>query len=446
MEMLAKQSDFYSAQYLDRDVDGLFTHPLWVQQLKQAAYVAWQKQGFPNQKQDEWKYTALNLFTQQKFVCARNGDDNFDPSIVATVAAQRDYSYPLVFINGKFNAKLSQLPLNSECEVMQLSVLLQQNTHPLSEYLGKLISCDVHGFATLNLLFAQEGAVIRLLPNAKLTKPIQILYFSVPTLTPALHTYRNLIIADPNSSSEIIENFIGLPEAQHFNNIASEVFVAENSCVTHYKIQQEAMQGLHVAVTKAQVETGAQYNNYSYAFGSRLARNEVRIDLAAIQADCNLDGFYFTNKKRQHEQLTEILHRMPEGTSRQYYRGVVDDRAHATFNGKVHVFADAQKTLAEQVNNNLLLSSEAEIDTRPQLQIDADDVRCTHGATVGQLDDQALFYLQSRGIAEASAQALLKYAFANAILQRIPNLAVQYYIQQILLNYLSDNDEIRAVL
>lgn len=446
MEILAQQSDFYTAQYLDRDVDGLFTHPLWVQQLKQNAYVAWQKQGFPNQKQDEWKYTALNLFTQQKFICARNGDLNFDPSIITTVKMQSEYSYPIVFINGKFNPALSQLPPSSECEVMQLSTLLQQNTHSFSSYLGKLISPNLHGFAALNLLFAQEGAVIRLLSNAKLTKPIQILYFSAPTLTPALHTYRNLIIAEANSSGEIIENFIGLPEAQHFNNMATEVFVAENSNVTHYKIQQEAVQGLHIAVTKAQVESGAQYNNYSYAFGGRLARNEVRVDLAAIQAKCSLDGFYFTNKKRQHEQLTEILHRMPEGTSRQYYRGLIDDRAHATFNGKVHVFADAQKTLAEQVNNNLLLSSEAEIDTRPQLQIDADDVRCTHGATVGQLDDQALFYLQSRGISAATAQALLKYAFANAILQRIPNLAVQHYIQQILLSYLSENDEIRAVL
>jgi len=268
----------------------------------------------------------------------------------------------------------------------------------------------------------QDGAVIRIKRNAPLSEPIHLLYLNIDNGIPHANYLRNLIIAEENSHAHIIETYLGEQGAPtYFTNTMTDISLHSNAHCHHYKWISENDRAFHVGTVNADQAQDSHFYSYSNVFGGKLVRSDTNIKLQGKGAACELNGLYLGANNQHIDHHTCIEHVVPHGMSREFYKGILTDKARGVFNGRVHVHPDAQHTDSGQHNKNLLLSNTAEIDTKPELEIYADDVKCAHGATVGNLDEQALFYLRSRGIDPQSAKALLTFAFANEIIEKIPH-------------------------
>ena len=294
------------------------------------------------------------------------------------------------------------------------------------------------------LAFMTDGVVIELSRNAVVDLPIHLLYLASQPET-SVH-YRNLIVADENAQATVVEHYAGSEGASYLTNAVTTIIGGANSNVQHYKLQQESVKAFHVAGIHATQARDSRFTSHSIALGGAIARNDITSRLAAEGAECTLNGLYMVGGRQLVDHHTRIDHAKPRGTSREFYRGVLDGAARGIFNGKVVVHPDAQHTDAEQSNHNLLLSKAAEVDTKPQLEIFADDVRCNHGATVGQLDDNMMFYLRSRGIEADVAKALLIYAFAHDIIGRIGLDPLKRRIERHLISMLPDGERIKELV
>jgi Fe-S cluster assembly protein SufD len=264
-----------------------------------------------------------------------------------------------------------------------------------------------------------DGAYIHLGRGARLAKPIHLLYVTTGAGGPLLSQPRNLVVAEEDSQAILIENYVAVGEAAYFTNALTEVVVGPHAMIEHYRLQEEGTKAYHIGGLHAHLDRDGRFTAHGIDLGGRLVRNDLRSVLDAEGAECHLNGLYVIGGRQHVDNHTHIDHAKPRGTSREFYKGVLDGRSRAVFHGRVVVHPDAQHTDAQQVNNNLLLSRDAEADTKPQLEIYADDVKCAHGATVGQLDPDALFYLRSRAVDEAAARDLLTYAFARDVLSRL---------------------------
>jgi Fe-S cluster assembly protein SufD len=288
-----------------------------------------------------------------------------------------------------------------------------------------------------------DGAYVHLARGVVLEEPIHLLFVAL-TPNAAAHP-RNLVVAEAGAQATVIEHYVGRDGVEYFTNAVTQIFAAEGAAVEHCKLQQEAAQGFHVGAIHAAQGRDSRFVSHSMAFGAALARNDITTQFDAAGCTATLNGLYVAGGRQHIDHHTRIDHGRPDGTSREYYRGVLDGRSRGVFNGKVIVHPGAQHTDAEQLNHNLLLSEGSEIDTKPQLEIYADDVKCTHGATVGQLDDAQLFYLRSRGVEEETARALLTYAFAQDVIDRIRIAPVRARLKQLLLSRLPQGHRIREL-
>ncbi|MBD1851636.1 Fe-S cluster assembly protein SufD [Leptolyngbya sp. FACHB-711] len=389
----------------------------WLQSLRARALALIQEQSFPTTKDEEWRFTDLSELVKLRFEqIDRRSAVNVD---AVTQFALVEESTRLVFVNGMYAPELSTILPSNGLTVTNLSALSETQRESLQNYLGQQPGSE-ELFTALNTAGISDAAVIKAAKNQAIDAPVHLLFVSTTRSTPTFIQPRVLVIAEPNSELTIVEEYVSIGEEQSFTNSVTEIFLAENAQISHTRIQRESLAAFHIGKTAVSQARTARYTCNAIDLGGKLSRHHLEIYQTGEQTETNLNGLTFISGEQLSDTHSTIALTQPYGTTRQLHKCIVDDRAHAVFNGKVFVPQAAQQTDAGQLNRNLLLSSKARVDTKPQLEIVADNVKCTHGATVSQLDDDEIFYLRSRGIDAASAERLLVYAFAYEVIDRVP--------------------------
>ncbi len=424
----------------------------WLVRARSAAMARFADSGLPDAHDEEWKYTRVAAIENNDFVAAsRSDDDEIVRSLVDQMAlaggnGPADGSladgHLLVFIDGRHSPLLSrpgQLPTGAR--LSPIGEALAATPEALEPYFAEAFAPTA--FAALNTAFMADGASLHLARGTVVEQPIHLLF--IATQHGAAISPHNLIVAEDGAQATIVEHYVGADGAVYLSNALTRIFAAADARIEHYKLQQEGSQAFHIAGIHAEQAQGSSLLSHSVSFGARLARNDISTTFAGPRCAATMDGLYIVGGQQHVDNHTRVDHSQPHGTSSELYRGILDGRSRAVFNGKVIVHPGAQKTSARQANHNLLLSSDAEIDSKPQLEIYADDVQCTHAATVGQLDDNQLFYLRARGIDAAMARSLLVQAFAHDVIERIRVAALRTRIEQILFSRLPQGERIRQL-
>ncbi|MGB5544079.1 MAG: Fe-S cluster assembly protein SufD [Gammaproteobacteria bacterium] len=386
--------------------------------LRAAGAEAFADTGFPQLTQEAWKYTSLRNLARRTF--QPSGPVSMpEPAAVAEMAIEGLAGPKLVFVNGWYVPGLSDPQAADGLELHSLGEMLTDPAAELPQTLATLTDLKRHPFAALNQGMLEHGVVVRARAGSQLTEPVYLLFLSTPAAEPQACHPRLLIETGANASMTVLEHYASLGSNENLTNVVSELHLAVGSKITHHRIQDASSSGFHIGGLFASVGRDARLESHNMCFGGALTRIDLEVALAEPGAEVDLNGLYCLSGRQHADNHTIVAHQAPRTRSDQDYRGVMDGRSRAVFSGKAIVHQDAQKIEAHQSNSNLLLSKQAEIDTKPELEIYADDVKCSHGATVGQLDPSALFYLRSRGIDLETARALLTYAFAEAVLGRI---------------------------
>jgi Fe-S cluster assembly protein SufD len=415
--------------------------PGWIGELRERAFGRFRELGFPGTDIEDWKYTNVASLAERPLHLAADADV---AAPLRSAVRKIGLGAHLVFVNGRFRPELSTEPRQAKgIRVANLATVLRDDPSLVEAHLGRYADLDTQHFTALNTAFLQDGTVISLDAGAKLADPLHILYFSSPTNGTLISHPRTLIVAGEGSEAVVIETYAGTGKEFYCTNALTEISLGAGANVTHYRVQEDGPGAYHIGAVEARQEAGSRFASWAISLGAVLARTDVNTAFEAEDASCSLDGLYVAGRRQHVDHHTCIDHRQPHCTSRQLYKGVLDDRASGVFNGKVFVRPEAQKSDAAQINKNLLLSETAVIDTKPQLEIFADDVRCSHGATVGRLDEEAAFYLRSRGISQAQARSMLVYAFANELIDRLPVDTLQQRLRQTLSSRLGGGEEAR---
>ncbi len=404
----------------------------WLQALRRKAFARFCEKGFPTTHDEDWRFTNVAEIARTPFRLTRDG---------AATLATRDVrpwriageTCLLVFVNGHFSRELSAVErLPHGLIVGSLEANMGNGGQALEPHLGRYLDIGRDAFCALNTAFVEDGAYVHISRGAAVEGAIHLLFIATESDVPAMSHPRNLIVAEENSQAAIVEDYVSLGSGMALCNSATELIVGDNAVVSHYRIEQEHRQTFNVSTLRIQQGRSANVASHSVLAGGALVRNNVHPVLAGEGSECLINGL-FVGAGRQHiDNYMLVEHASPHCGSRQFYNGILDEHAHGVFHGRIIVHKDAQKTDAKQTNRNLLLSDDAQIDTKPQLEIYADDVKCTHGATIGQIEADALFYLRSRGIDEASARKLLLVAFAGECLERMKEAGIREHIERLI--------------
>lgn len=375
---------------------------------------------FPTNKNEEWKYTNVSPILKHNFIPAVNtAEPKFSKEEIKKFLFQDFDSHLLVFLNGIFCEELSDIgELPGGIIVGSLKQIAKENPHIINQYLNKISKIE-NVFNALNTSFALDGAVI-IVPDKKvLEKPVQILYLNTSGEDLVLSLPRNLIVAGKNSQLSVIANYRGYGDKAYFSNIVTEVFADEHSIINLYKVQNENCESFHIEKVEALQKKNSLFNHFNISFGGAIVRNDINTALDGENVETHYYGLYLARGKQHVDNHTFIDHAKPNCLSNELYKGILDDNSRGVFNGKIIVRQNAQKTNAYQQNKTILLSKTATIDTKPQLEIFADDVKCSHGATVGKLDETSEFYIRSRGVPQELAKSMLIRAFANDVIETV---------------------------
>jgi Fe-S cluster assembly protein SufD len=401
-----------------------------LQSLRTQALNNFSTLGFPTRKHPDWKYTSLASFLETRFSIHSNAKHPLLPTLEPTPNTR------LVFVNGYFSQSLSQFnALPPNVIIRDLAAASKNNSEQLFKY-WKPCADEKNSFISLNTAFIHNGAYLYLPADTHIDTPIELLFIS--TDEQHFMPIRNIIIAEKNSHAVIIEQYISLKETRsYFTNTVTECFLAAQSQLEHYKLIEESEKSTHIGNLCVTQQKESQFSSYSLALKGGLVRSDTQVKLAQTHAQCQLKGLYTAQGKQHVDHQTVIDHMSPLTTSKEFYKGLVGDHARAVFNGKVIVRPQAIKSKAEQLNKNLLLSPTAEVNSKPQLEIFVDDIQCTHGASIGQLDETALFYLRARGLNETEARHTLINAFIHDILQQMPLLTTDAVFSSSLKNVLN---------
>ena len=393
------------------------TEPAWLRELRRSAMGAFERLDFPTMKDEDWHFTNVAPIAEKIFGSPGKGDPVSDAT-----AARFSYGQSwntIVFVNGRLDRIDAQSKTLAGVTITSLASEIADDSEVVKRHLSKLAGPESASFTALNTALAADGVVIRIAADAVVEKPIHLLFVSDANAESAAVQTRNLIFADRHSQCTVIESYVSVGADSYFTNAVTEVFVADGARLGHYKLQTESRNAFHVGTIEVTQGRGSRYESFSFATGAKLSRTNVYTTLAGDAAEAILNGLYMVDGSQHVDHQTRIEHVAPNCPSHELYKGILDGNSHGVFNGKVYVHPEAQKTDGKQSNNNLLLSDSARVDTKPQLEIFADDVKCTHGATVGRLDETALFYMRSRGVGPALAKRLLTYAFAADVLEKI---------------------------
>jgi Fe-S cluster assembly protein SufD len=392
--------------------------PAWLGDLRRSAAAAFSKMGFPTTRDEEWRFTNVAPIAGTAFVAA-------PPAVVAKNAVS-EFAVPglagpvMTFVNGRFAPRLSTYDARpAGLTAVSLADAIAENPASLQPHLGRHTDFTTRPFAALNTAAFEDGALIAVAENTVVEQAVQLVFLSTLTPAPAVSHPRVLVILGRNSQARVVETFAAIGPARGFTNAVTEIVVGDGAVLDHCRVQRESVSAFHIGHTQVQLGRSSRSSSHSVALGGLIARHDVVAVLGDEGADCTLNGLYLADGAQLIDNHTEIDHATPHGTSHELYKGILNGRARGVFNGRIRVRLDAQKTDAKQTNKTLLLSDDAQVNTKPQLEIFANDVKCTHGATVGQLSEEALFYLRTRGIGLDDARSLLVRAFATDVTSRI---------------------------
>jgi Fe-S cluster assembly protein SufD len=394
------------------------TGPRWLQEIRDRGAVRFAELGFPTARSEEWRFTSVSAIA--------NAELSLAPAAISLDEAEletflyADAPHRLVFVNGRFAPALSRTAGLPDGVRFGSLAHLAASEPDVERLLGHEADADSRAFAALNSAFAADGGFISVPAGVLLDTPLQLLFVSVaPSHAGTMSHPRTLVVLGANSQAQLVETYVGGPGQKYFTNAVTEVFVGEHAVLDHYKVQEESVEAFHIASMHVRAARSANFSSHSFALGGKLVRNDAIVTLAGEGGECTLNGLYVADGERLVDNHTSIDHAQPHCPSHEIYKGIIGGKARAVFNGKIIVREDAQKTNAKQTNRALLLSDDASINTKPQLEIFADDVKCTHGAAIGQLDEDALFYLRARGLTLQEARDMLIHAFAGDILDRV---------------------------
>lgn len=416
--------------------------PSWLGALRRSAFSRFTQIGFPTVRDEDWRLTNIEPFVKDPFHFV------FDPSPdgLTTERIPQFFLGPekegdlLVFINGFLSKEFSRISeKDSSLRIGSLTQALQECPEIVRNFLGKIVPYERNGFTALNTALFQDGAFVYLGEGKSSERPLCLLFITSPPQEHWIAQPRNLIVLEAGARALLFESYVSFSTRSYFTNVVTEIVLKKKAHLDHYKIQKEAKSsGCHVATTQIQLEEGSRFLSTAVSLGAKLGRENLNVTLNNQETECTLNGLYLVSEGQHTDHHTRVDHLKPRGTSRQLYKGILKGKGTAVFNGKIYVHQNAQKSDAEQINKNLLLSEQATIHTKPELEILHDDVKCTHGAAVGQIDEDQLFYLRSRGIQEKKAHVLLTQGFAREITDRIKMKALQEGLERLVLERLEE--------
>ena len=401
----------------------------WLQKLRRDAFARFCDVGLPSTHDEDWRFTNVSAIGRTPFRLIRNdrtrlSQQELEPYRVPGIACQ------LVFVNGRFARELSLLgKLPHGVKVNSLAGEISGNPEAIEPHLGRYLDTRRDAFCALNTAFVEDGAYVSISRGTLVEEPIYLLFVSSGDDTPSMSHPRNLIVAEEDSQATFVEDYVSLDGGTVFCNTVTELVAGDNTVLSHYMIEREHKKAFNISTLRIHQGRSANIVSHSVLLGGALVRNNVHPVLAGEGGECLINGLFIGNGQQHLDNYMLVEHASPRCGSRQFYNGILDGHAHGVFHGRIIVHKDAQKTDAKQTNRNLLLSDGAQIDTKPQLEIYADDVKCTHGATIGQIEGDALFYLRSRGIDEVSARKLLLFAFASECLDRMKQGPVRKHVE-----------------
>ncbi len=406
--------------------------PSWVFPLRKAGIARFAELGFPTIKQEDWRFTNVGPITKLPFKPVfephRNG---LKADYIQKFTFGKLPSSRLVFVNGHFIADLSSPgALPSGVILQNLGSALVSDAAFLEQHLARYATMEDNAFTALNTAFFQDGAFVRVPANVTIPEPIHLCFISTAEETGATSQPRNLILAGKGSKVTLLESYVAAADAAYFTNAVTELIVEDGAVVEHCKFQDESLSAFHMAALHAHLGRDSNFVSHSIATGARLSRNNIRTGLMGEGLECILNGLYLTKGEQLADHHMVVEHARPHCASHEYYNGILDGRSKGVFHGRILVRQAAQKTDAKQTNKNLLLSDAATVDTKPQLEIYADDVKCTHGATIGQLNEESIFYLRARGLGAETARQMLIHAFAGEIIERIRHAPAREELDQ----------------
>jgi Fe-S cluster assembly protein SufD len=393
----------------------LATGPAALQALRAEGLARFRALGFPATTQEEWIYTNVAPIARTPFRLADRRPTLIDRAAIEPWSLADEAAIELVFVDGHYSDSLSRVFVPSAVTARSLAAMLAERTELVATHLAARDGA----FTSLNAAFLNDGAYISIPEGKVIDRPLHLLFVSTPHSAPHMTSPRVVILAGRSSEVRIVESHVAIGEATYFTNAVTEIVAGENARVDHTRVQLESESAYHVSLTSARLGRSSRVASHVIHLGGLLVRNEIHATLDGEGSECQLDGLFVLHGSQHVDNHTVIDHAKPHATSEELYKGVLDGRSRGIFDGKIVVRKDAQKTSSRQTNNNLLLSNEAIIDSKPQLEILADDVKCTHGSTIGQIDEEALFYLQSRGLGRSEARGILTFAFASEIIGRL---------------------------
>ena len=418
--------------------------PAWLFPLRKAGMACFADLGFPTLQDEDWRFTNVAPIAKLPFRPVLKAATQV-PAVETVgrltfggIAATR-----LVFVDGHFVPELSAAASPAAgVTITSLAGALAADSPGVRDHLGRLSGEEAAAFAALNTAFFQDGAFIRVPAGAAVVAPIHLLYISSGAEAGATSHPRNLVLLDAGGRATVLESYVSLADAPSFTNAVTELALGDQAVLEHVKFQDESASAFHVAAIHSRLGRGANLVAHSISTGARLSRNNLRTCLAGEGGECVLNGLYVTHGDQLADHHMVVEHAQPRCNSHEYYNGILDGRSKGVFHGRIHVHSGAQKTDAKQTNKNLLLSEDATVDTKPQLEIYADDVKCTHGATIGQLNDESIFYLRARGIGLERARRMLIHAFAGEIIDRIRFAPARQELNQLVWGRLEANPHV----
>jgi len=400
----------------------------WISGLRLQGLTNLSQVGFPTTGDENWRYTNIKPLLKQAFNIVTHAQTNISAEQISAFEIEGFDSLKIVVVDGHFNTELSSQSLPQGLKLESLATVLVQQPEHAAQYLNKLLPEATHGFMELNTAFVNQGVWLEVDESAKIEQPIELMFISTGQEN-SLTQPRNILIANDNSQVKVIERYLSLNDNKSMTNTITEIYCEQNANLEHVRIQQESRVVNHISGSFVKLERDSHFSTSTITLGGNLTRNDLRCQISGTGAHGNMYGLYGANQRQHVDNFTQVEHQVANCTSDELYKGVLDDRSRAVFHGRIYVAQDAQQTDAYQNNRTLLLSREAEVDTKPQLEIYADDVKCSHGATIGQLNEEYLFYLRARGVERSKARRMLTFAFVKEALGAITIEPLKAYLE-----------------
>jgi len=443
-ERKLRENDPFVTQFEPFERAGATRGPAWVFPVRKAGLARFAERGFPTTSDEDWRFTNVAAVGRLPFRLATpsevGGRDILGTTPFATHETDR-----LVFVDGHYEASLSNVgELPSGAVVMNLAGAIAGGVGDLEHVFGRHVTGEENGFAALNAAYFSDGGYIFVPKGVALLRPVQLCFVSTGAAAGVATHPRNLVIVEEGASATVLETYTGLNGVGYLTNSVGEVVVGDNGYLEHVRFQDERVEAFHVGTLHYRLGRASRCWAHSLALGSKLSRVNIRASLAGEGLEAVLNGLYLTRGEQLADHHMVVDHIRPHCVSHEYFNGILDDRSRGVFHGRILVRREAQKTDAKQTNRNLLLSEDATVDTKPQLEIYADDVRCTHGATVGQMNEDSIFYLRARGIGLERARRILMCAFAGEIIERVQDEAVREELDRIVWVRLEQNPHVKT--